>query len=304
MAERLTMQEEQMAREIWLEQRKNGLGGSDAAVILGLSPWKSPLALWSEKTGLVEPEDIGALEYVEWGNILEEPIAKKYSEVTGRKLVDHGRYLIFKSPIHPFMFCTPDREIVPIDDRGPGELSIKTAGAYKEHDWEEEPPLMYQAQLQHELIVRELLWGSFAVLIGGQKFRWCDQDRNEDLCSYILEKEEEFWDQVQREDPPPADASDSTKEVLLRLYPQDTGESVALSPDALDWAEKRSSLKQEEKRIKSELQEVDNLIKAAIGDATFGVLPDGSGFKWAQQKRAGYTVQPTEFRVLREVKKI
>lgn len=298
----LTVQKVESTREQWLERRRAGIGGSDAPVILGLSPWKSPLALWSEKVGLVQPDDIGDREYVEWGNILEAPIATKYAKITGRTLIDHGRFHIFQHPDRAWQICTIDREILPIDDRGPGDLSIKTAGAFRAHDWEEEPPLMYQAQLNHELMVRDMLWGSFAVLIGGQKFRWCDQDRNEKLCSLILEREEEFWDRVQREDPPAADASDSTKEVLLRLYPRDTGESIALPGDASEWAERWAALKTAIKQAETDLQEVENKIKAAIGNATLGLLPDGSGFKWALQQRKAYTVAASEFRVLREVK--
>ena len=45
-------------REQWLKARQKGIGGSDAAAVLGLSPWKSNVRLWEEKTGLREPEDI------------------------------------------------------------------------------------------------------------------------------------------------------------------------------------------------------------------------------------------------------
>ena len=48
----------------WLEARKDGLGASDAAALLGLSPWKTNVQLWEEKCGLVIPEDIGDKPYV------------------------------------------------------------------------------------------------------------------------------------------------------------------------------------------------------------------------------------------------
>jgi len=40
-----------MPREQWLELRRQGIGGSDAAAILGMNPWKSPMDVWLEKTG-------------------------------------------------------------------------------------------------------------------------------------------------------------------------------------------------------------------------------------------------------------
>ena len=55
-------------RAEWLEARKDGLGASDAAALLGLSPWKTNVQLWEEKCGLVIPEDIGDKPYVRYGN--------------------------------------------------------------------------------------------------------------------------------------------------------------------------------------------------------------------------------------------
>ena len=46
-----------MSRSEWLQHRRKGLGGSDAAAVAGLNPWKSPFAVWMEKTGQIEPED-------------------------------------------------------------------------------------------------------------------------------------------------------------------------------------------------------------------------------------------------------
>lgn len=38
----------QLTREQWLAIRKLGIGSSDAAVAVGLSPYKCPLSLWLE----------------------------------------------------------------------------------------------------------------------------------------------------------------------------------------------------------------------------------------------------------------
>ena len=40
-----------MNREEWLKERKKGIGGSDAATVLGKNPWKTNVELWEEKTG-------------------------------------------------------------------------------------------------------------------------------------------------------------------------------------------------------------------------------------------------------------
>lgn len=303
-------------RQAWLEARRSGLGGSDAAAVLGAAllpdapKWlKSPLSLWAEKTGLVTEPNLDELERIEWGTELEEPIARKYVKVTGRTLIDHGRFAIRHHPDRPWQHCTIDREIVgiPIDAvpkcfDGHGDLSIKNAGEYTVKEWEEEAPVAYQIQLQHELAVTGLQWGSFAVLIGGNKFRWMDVPRNDKFIAFLIECEEAFWDLVIKGIPPKADASDSTKEVLSRLYPKDTGATVELPEESMAWAGTLDRVKAEIKMAQAIEQEMENKLKAAIGDATFGVVPGVGRYSWKWQQRKSYTVAETEFRVLRRIK--
>ena len=45
-------------REKWLAVRNQGIGGSDASVIMGLNPYKSAYRLWLENRGIAEPEDL------------------------------------------------------------------------------------------------------------------------------------------------------------------------------------------------------------------------------------------------------
>jgi putative phage-type endonuclease len=63
----------------WLEWRKTGLTASDAAVLLGTSPYKTPYQLWQEKTGRVIPPDLSNNPFVQWGNA-KEPSARIAAE--------------------------------------------------------------------------------------------------------------------------------------------------------------------------------------------------------------------------------
>ena len=47
-------------REKWLELRKNGIGGSDAGVVVGVNPWKNRFQLWMEKTGQAGEQELTA----------------------------------------------------------------------------------------------------------------------------------------------------------------------------------------------------------------------------------------------------
>lgn len=88
-----------MSKEDWAKLRSTTIGGSDAAAILGLNPYKSPYALWAEKTGKVIPEDISQKEAVRLGTDLEEYVAKRFTEATGKRYA--GRTTPYSGTICP-----------------------------------------------------------------------------------------------------------------------------------------------------------------------------------------------------------
>lgn len=294
------VQEAHADLESWLKGRRRGLGGSDAAAVFGIHPFKSEYELWSEKVGLIEASS-GETEAQYWGKELEEPIARRYAMVTGRRLIDYGRFTIFRSQEFPFLFCTPDREIAD-DFRGRGSLSIKNVTQFKAADWEDEAPAYYQIQLQHELAVLGWPWGSFGVLIGGNTFRWVDVVRNQPFIEILVEKCAAFWRRVERQEAPPVDGSQRTRDALHRLHATETAGIVQL-PDAMSEVDSElCALKAQQKELEVRRTLLENQIKAVIGNATFGALPGGhGGYRWRTVERAGYSVGPKKARELRRV---
>ena len=71
----------EMSEKQWQDARKGSIGGSDAAAIVGLNPYKSAYALWAEKSGKIEPEDIPAL------------LEKGDRRLTGPTMPPQGLYL-------------------------------------------------------------------------------------------------------------------------------------------------------------------------------------------------------------------
>lgn len=65
--------------EAWKEERKYGIGASDAGAMLGMSNWKSNEELWLEKTGLREPEDISGKPFVQYGHDAEPHLRALFS---------------------------------------------------------------------------------------------------------------------------------------------------------------------------------------------------------------------------------
>ena len=70
----------------WLKTRDLGIGGSDAAVIMGMNSYKSLYRLWMEKTGQADPEDLTGNMSVYWGTKNEPAIANWFQEETGKKV--------------------------------------------------------------------------------------------------------------------------------------------------------------------------------------------------------------------------
>lgn len=305
--ENVMQQEKELKRKFpdktaWLKARREGIGGSDAPVVAGVDPWKSRLELYAEKLGL-GVGDSGS-EAAEWGLRLETAIAQAYQEETGREVTDEGQFTITYHPEHRFMRATLDR-LVKDPKRGPGILQIKTTGAHYNKNWENDPPINFQVQLQHEIETAQVDWGSLAVLIGGQRFLHADMDRNDRFIEGLIEKEAEFWERVERMDPPEGNGSESTARALYALHPKDSGKTATLSLDLMGAAEQWEYAKEQIKQMEGLKQQAENSIKAAMGDASYGLLPNGVRFSWKHQERKGYVkeVSPCCFRQFRRLAK-
>lgn len=280
-------------KEAWLKGRRFGIGASEASAVLGLNPWKSPLQLYAEKLEVAEL-DAAESEAMEWGLLLEPVIADKYAAATGRKLADPEPWTLYRSRQHEFMTATFDRLIVG-DPRGLGVLQIKTTGAFKAEEWEDEPPVYYQVQTQQEMAIAGATWGSLAVLIGGQRFRWFDLARNDRFVGLLVEREAAFWQRLVTMDPPTPDGSESAREILRRLYPKETpGLTVNLPGEVIEWDAELLAVKDMGKQYEAKKTELENKIKAAIGEAESGVLPNGVTYTWKASERHE---QPREARV-------
>lgn len=289
-------------REAWLAGRRNGIGASDAPAVLGISPFKSRGDLWAEKTGLVEPPDLSDNEAVEWGLRLEGPIAEAFEKRTGRIVTRLPSYASRRHPVLDWMSCTPDAlQTCPQKVGDVGILQIKTTSAFNASDWSEAPPLYYQVQLQHELAVTGRNWGSLACLVGGQKLVWFDQDRNERFVTEtLIPALEEFWNCVKTKTRP-AEANFSA-DVVKAMHPNDNGESVFLPPEAAKWAQTAEEAAEVRKDAERREEAAKTLLKAAIGDASYGILPDGTTYSYKTQTRKEHLVAASTFRVLRKCK--
>ena len=142
-------------RAEWLEARKDGLGASDAAALLGLSPWKTNVQLWEEKCGLVIPEDIGDKPYVRYGNDAEPLLRSFFALDHPEYRVSFTPYKIIKHQDLPFITCTPDGELEEIATGRLGGLEIKTTEILSSTGWTHwkgRIPTEYYAQVCQQML--------------------------------------------------------------------------------------------------------------------------------------------------------
>lgn len=158
------------SREDWLKYRKNFLGGSDSASVIGLNPWKSNVELWEEKVGIRQPTDLSDNPLVQYG-VEAEPLLRELFKI------DYPQYDLwyeennsFINSKYPFAAASLDGLLT---DRETGERGIwecKTAtitSTAQKHKWEGGIPDNYYCQV---LFYMAVLDASFAILKAQLKY--------------------------------------------------------------------------------------------------------------------------------------
>lgn len=268
-----------MSEQEWLEARTRGIGGSDAATVLGLNKWRTPFELWLEKTGQVEPVSSDS-EAAYFGNLLEDVVAKEFSIRTGKKV--RRRNAILRHPEYDFIRANVDRFVV-------GEKSIlecKTTSAFMAQEWNDDQiPDQYIIQMQHYLGVLgpEYKKGYFAVLIGGQRFIWKEIERDDELIQMIFEAEIDFWNNhVLANVPPALDGSSAAEKFLAERYAKaDDEKSVDLDRSYKEKLDRLVELKRIISEFEREKKEIENELKNELKEATYGFVP-GYRVEWKQ----------------------
>lgn len=251
-----------LSRKEWLAWRKNGIGGSDVAAILGISKWQSAVGLWLDKTNQAdEPEKEN--EAMQWGSIMEPVIRNHFAKVMGKPVAEVKA--ILRHPEYPFMLADVDG--VTVDDEGnPAILEIKTASEYKRDEWEDDIPAYYQTQVQHYLCVTGVQKAYVAVLIGGNSFKVFEVDADAEVQQMLITVERDFWNKVQNMIRPEIDGSDAATKLLDRAYRGGISEPIVLPEEAIEYVDRYIEASAAEDDAKAERQDAANHIKDFMRD--------------------------------------
>ena len=283
----------EMTRNEWLESRRAGIGASEAAAIVGHSPWSSPWQVWLDKTGQI-PVGGEETEAMYFGNLLEDTIATAVGERTGMTVITVAA--TYAHPEHDWMLASPDRFII-MPDKSTGLLEIKNSGGYKLDEWRSgepdadgvwrggEAPLHYILQVQHQHAVMGSTVGYIGALLGGNRLCIVEVPRDDELIAMLIDAEQRFWnDHVVGGKAPAIDGMQSTTDALAQIYAEsDADKSVNLDEQIAKALIDYQAASQAEAAAKEAKTLAGNILRDALGDAETAYYAGVSVATWKPQ---------------------
>ena len=255
-------------KQEWLRERKNYLGGTDLGAIAGLNPYRTALDVYLDKTS----DDIACetSPAMRWGNLLEEAVAKAYSEDTGQTI-----------EIEPNTIYHPSMKFLGANiDRWVGDkeyvLECKTAGFTRGKEWGEEGtdqiPESYLVQVAYYAAICAVPKVDIAVLIGGQDFRIYTYERSKELEDKLIKIACNFWDNhIAKRIPPKCVSTRDT----FNLFPQSNYHEIVAENNIIEKLQELKGAKEEESRIQSTIEKLKTDIQEFMRD--YDVLIDNNG---------------------------
>tara|TARA_Y100001963_G_scaffold147143_1_gene223067 strand:+ start:621 stop:1544 length:924 start_codon:yes stop_codon:yes gene_type:complete len=253
-----------MERKEWLEARKRGLGGSDIAAILGVSPWATPMDVYLDKHGMVEDEDSPSKLR---GRIFERPIADYFAEKNGVEITPAG---LFQGP-RPFMIGSPDFWVNTPGETETWGLEIKTSRSDK--GWGPEGtdriPPYYATQVHwYMLVTNKKHWDLMVYFTLRDEFRQYRVYADEELHENMLNKASEWWQKhIVEGERPSLDGGTGSKQLLNMTFPEDNGLARGPEDRELELFKELHSINEALNTLKVRKEETVNLIKEQMGEA-------------------------------------
>ena len=308
-----------MSREQWLKCRQDGIGGSDVAAIMGLSKYRTALDVYISKVEeLPETDSLADNEFIYWGNVLEDVVAKEFQKRNPEYKVIKSSFM-WQHPEHKFMVANVDR-LLYHPEHGWGVLEIKTASEYRNSHFEgDEIPEDYLLQTQHYTgTIPELNYSFLAALIGGNKYKQFYIEKDEELIETLIVLEKAFWENhVLAQNPPEIDGSEAATNYLKQLYGPEKAESatkvITLPDTSENWIKVYHEASEEEKAAKEKKENAINHLKqemgthqkATIGDSKLSWTVvntnkfDQKQFKKDHPELAGKYMKPSQYRMFK-----
>lgn len=222
-------------RDEWLARRREGIGSSDVAAILGVADKATALHVYRDKRGELVDEDN---EYALWGRVLEEPVAREWQR-RNRSVVH--RVGLVANVNTPWALATLDRRVMqcPLDPDGRNNtcaLEVKCRNVHVAYRWRADVPDDVLAQVTWQMEVTGYDHIHVAVLIGGNDYRQTTVRRDLHVAAYMCGEVKRFRDEhLLPGVPPPHDPTkaDAVIEMDKLMHRDDRGGVLEADLDAM-----------------------------------------------------------------------
>lgn len=194
----------------WLENRKKGIGGSDASVVMGINQYKRKRDLWLEKTGRV-CDPFKGNEATRKGDRLESPMIQMFAARHPEYTMIDTKHISLANRDYPFMAVSLDGAYLD-ETNDPTVLEIKSTTIQNMavlDQWKDQIPQTYYCQILHQMMVTGFKKATlFAVLDMPfwnkqelREFTFYANECQEDM-ELLKEAEIEFWQSVEKDEEP------------------------------------------------------------------------------------------------------
>lgn len=278
-----------LTREEWLDYRKKGIGGSDLAAIMGVSPFATIRDLYNDKVGIepvIEEEESNWVAK-EVGNRLEDLVAEIFSKKTGLEVFPVRK--MFRNPLYPFMLADVDF-FIRFPDGSFGILECKTCNYNAKDKWADDAiPINYLYQVRHYMAVMNMNKAYIACLYGNNENEFVMRSIERDLYEEdeIIEQETYFWKEyVEKKVEPPYAGKPDLVLASIRRYggyaDKDMPEINISSLEShrlekyLSLSEEKSQIEKRKKEIEAEQRALSVPFVELMGQGCKAVLDDGA----------------------------
>lgn len=271
------------SRKDWLASRHPFIGASQVGGLFGESNWDSLYSLWTDKSQPYTPSKDAASIGMRRGSRFEAALAEEVRESTGWKLWQWPQTNFVAHADNSYQLgCTPD--CILDDGNGAALGDFKLASEWQRKHWKDEPPGVYQMQLQAQMACTGIHRAYLLVAFGLQdEVTPVEVVYHEGFQLEMENRVREFWSLVAEGIEPEVDGKDATFKALKHNYPTDIGTTVKLTGESEFAAMDYCALTDEIKALtEKQLLAKARLIKA-IGDASFASSPGGFNFSYKSQ---------------------
>lgn len=269
--------------EAWFAARSTGIGASEVAIAAGLSPYQTPLELYSRKRGELPP--LEETDPMRLGKLLEPVVKAEFCRSENIVFADPEPPM-FRHAEHPPILATPDAII-----DSSTLFEAKTASWRMKGEWGDQgtdaAPSQYLCQCQMQMAVLDADLVHLAVLFDGAELKKFQVLRNDELIRLLIEASLELWDRIQTGRPPePTWGHDSTPSLIRQIHKNVRDIRVQLSEDACKARQRYEQISKQIKLLKDEQDQCQSRYEHEIGDCYAGVLDDGRMIrrKWMEPR--------------------